>query len=838
MGHAVVEAAIVVMCGTTSDFCEKGCQSNCVLNPAPPGGGAGQAILSNKVIAYYESWSARSNCHEIKPTDLPLDALTHINFAFAYIDPGSYEIVTMDTSTPSSLFSDITNVKSVKQDLSVFVSVGGCGGKYGLTFTTPSSYWYLRWFDLPNMIKHADWTNFMTYDLHGVWDATDPIGAIVQGHTNLTEIKLAAELFWRVGISPADLVLGFGFYGRSFTLADSSCTTPGCAFSGASNPGPCTATGGILGYYEILGILNQNPSITPVQDTTDTVMYFTFDKNQWVSFDNKDTFQQKVDCANGVGLGGAMIWASDLDDDKYSAHTALLGQNIISTNTLQMEDKALSNPQAVISSLASDNSQNCFAYKGKCVHIDDTNAMQAACGAGNTVVGWDDAGGVDSDCANAVCNATEVEVLRSGLGDDENVRCAYGRQQAACCSVQVAPVTPAICSYNLCRDSGFCTNHGTPGIAANKRDLSSLESESTQSVHLLEKRGQDHYVAHLPNGINFVIIAIIVDAIGSLFRGRNAGQVLRTQFRLRPGACIGPAIDLIPIPAGPNPPGLNGDQTEHPLEPQFSVTFFEAATSGLLRGTTPPPIDLASLNLYYIDSFWNHPLHNLGQYPAIGGPSGATPYTANDRMMGGFGSVDWPEPLMAVDQQINGPKGRMFKLNPPTSEDNLEALAETAVESDQQADADNLLSHIRSAFAIFEYMNIQEFITRWIQARNQVQTQLGYIQREFAANGWPIGTATQWWDIVLDDHLRRMEEYMINWMDDAIVDAFAAYLQANARLPGGQTLNTWPSVRNTLDQWRQMMNNNGQGLRFNQVLYSASIPLPQPPGGGGGGGGL
>lgn len=54
----------------------EGCQSNCVLNPAPPGGGAGQAILSDKVIGYYESWSARLNCHEIKPTDLPLDALT------------------------------------------------------------------------------------------------------------------------------------------------------------------------------------------------------------------------------------------------------------------------------------------------------------------------------------------------------------------------------------------------------------------------------------------------------------------------------------------------------------------------------------------------------------------------------------------------------------------------------------------------------------------------------------------------------------------------------------------------------------------------------------------
>ena len=144
-----------------------------------------------------------------------------------------------------------------------------------------------------------------------------------------------------------------------------------------------------------------------------------------------------------------------------------------------------------------------------------------------------------------------------------------GRQQAACCSVQVAPVTPAICSYDLCRTSGFCTDDGTPGIAANKRDLSSLESESTQSVHLLDKRGQDHYVARLPTDqgyIDFVILAMLVDAIGRLYRGRNANQVIRTQFVLRPGTCIGPAIDLVPVAAGQNPPGLQGDQTEHPLE--------------------------------------------------------------------------------------------------------------------------------------------------------------------------------------------------------------------------------------------------------------------------------
>ena len=51
---------------------------------------------------------------------------------------------------------------------------------------------------------------------------------------------------------------------------------------------------------------------------------------------------------------------------------------------------------------------------------------------------------------------------------------------------------------------------------------------------------------------------------------------------------------------------------------------------------------------------------------------------------------------MPVDQQINGPKGRMFKLDPPSSEETLTQLADRAVASDQQRDADALLSHIRS----------------------------------------------------------------------------------------------------------------------------------------------
>lgn len=202
------------------------------------------------------------------------------------------------------------------------------GSKFGLAFTTPTSYWYLRWFDLPNMARYADWINVMTYDLHGSWDAHYPIGNIVQGHTNLTEIKLAMELYWRVNIPPSQLVLRFGFYGRSFTLSDPSCKSPGCTSSRASNPGPCSTTAGTLAYYEIQELINQHNSrkhleaISPIHDQAAAVKYFTFGKDQWVSYDDKDTFKQKFDWANSVGMGGAMIWASDLGE--YTKQNILL----------------------------------------------------------------------------------------------------------------------------------------------------------------------------------------------------------------------------------------------------------------------------------------------------------------------------------------------------------------------------------------------------------------------------------------------------------------------------------------------------------------------------------
>ena len=71
------------------------------------------------------------------------------------------------------------------------------------------------------------------------------------------------------------------------------------------------------------------------------------------------------------------------------------------------------------------------------------------------------------------------------------------------------------------------------------------------------------------------------------------------------------------------------------------------------------------------------------------------PTTANDRFMEGFGSKNWPEPLIPTDQQINGPKGKLWSLEDPIAINNIQAQATRAVRTDTQQDADALLQSVR-----------------------------------------------------------------------------------------------------------------------------------------------
>ncbi|KAI0850294.1 carbohydrate-binding module family 18 [Daldinia vernicosa] len=194
--------------------------------------------------------------------------------------------------------------------------------KYVVSFTAPTSYWYLRHFDL-KAVDHVDFINVMSYDLHGIWDGKNPIGQHIYGHTNLTEMKSAFDLFWRNDVPANKLNMGLGFYGRAFQLEDPACSKPGCNFKGGATKGGCSDESGILSYREITDIV-RNKKLHPVHDKTAGVKYITWNTDQWVSYDDADTFAQKKDLAKDLGLGGFLIWAIDQDDDSLTALQAVI----------------------------------------------------------------------------------------------------------------------------------------------------------------------------------------------------------------------------------------------------------------------------------------------------------------------------------------------------------------------------------------------------------------------------------------------------------------------------------------------------------------------------------
>lgn len=114
----------------------------------------------------------------------------------------------------------------------------------------PTTYWFLS----SILLIRDVFLQKMAFDGHdflfsGAWDKNNPIGTIVQGHTNLRAIQQAMELLRQNDVQPKQVVLGFGFYGRAFPLSDSECSKTGCKFDEAAVPGPSTNSSATLGYF-------------------------------------------------------------------------------------------------------------------------------------------------------------------------------------------------------------------------------------------------------------------------------------------------------------------------------------------------------------------------------------------------------------------------------------------------------------------------------------------------------------------------------------------------------------------------------------------------------------
>lgn len=84
------------------------------------------ALLSKSegetVVGYYTSWSAYKG---YSPLNVPADKLTHLNYAFAKIDPSSSSIVLAHPESDKKNFVMIQKLKRIYPKLKTLISVGG-----------------------------------------------------------------------------------------------------------------------------------------------------------------------------------------------------------------------------------------------------------------------------------------------------------------------------------------------------------------------------------------------------------------------------------------------------------------------------------------------------------------------------------------------------------------------------------------------------------------------------------------------------------------------------------------------------------------------------------------
>ncbi|KAL8378735.1 hypothetical protein RB599_008513 [Gaeumannomyces hyphopodioides] len=193
-------------------------------------------------------------------------------------------------------------------------------GRGGLTLTLPVSYWYLKNFDIVKLEPNVEFFNMMSYDLHGGWDNnTKGMGPYLNSHTNLTEIRDYFDLVWRNSISPSKVVMGLGFYSRTFRAKSLDCMSPGCLFSSAGDPGPCTNEGGIISNSEVDKILSEGTT----EFDREAAVKILKRGHDWITYDDGDTFKLKADFARSQCLGGVMVWAVSLDKTDGSSSKQL-----------------------------------------------------------------------------------------------------------------------------------------------------------------------------------------------------------------------------------------------------------------------------------------------------------------------------------------------------------------------------------------------------------------------------------------------------------------------------------------------------------------------------------
>ncbi|RAK98081.1 glycoside hydrolase [Aspergillus ibericus CBS 121593] len=364
-------------CGITSDFCidtntgapgtakpgTYGCISNCGMDGVK---GAGSGEIK---IAYYEGYCLSRKCLFQDASQIDASQYTHLHFGFGTLTD-AWEVKMGDELSTYQFREFKKSLRSQADPLLRWIFRNGVKPANRLTMATKiadfikqhdldgvdidweypgapdlpdfdpgtaedspnylalpgdSQEPFARKYPIADIAKVIDYIVYMTYDLHGQWDAHNSnsqngcgTGNCLRSQVNLTETQQSLAMITKAGVPGAKVVVGVTSYGRSFKMADPNCSGPNCLYTGDrltshAQKGPGMDTAGYLADAEIAEIMkNASRVVKSYVDPTSNSDVLIYDTDEWVAYMSAASKTKRASLYASWGLGGTLDWASDL----------------------------------------------------------------------------------------------------------------------------------------------------------------------------------------------------------------------------------------------------------------------------------------------------------------------------------------------------------------------------------------------------------------------------------------------------------------------------------------------------------------------------------------------
>lgn len=182
--------------------------------------------------------------------------------------------------------------------------------KYLLTIAGGSGLWYLNNIELDILQQYLDFGNVMTYDINGIWDTQTGFNAPLYENSGVLptykwSVDSSIKAWIAAGLPAEKLVLGIPFYGHRYNSVNDSNNGLFQKYSGGSSIGYSIIASNFLSNPEFVYHFHQESKVP-----------WVFNGNTFISFEDKESINEKCKYIKDKKLAGAVIWELSQDPGK------------------------------------------------------------------------------------------------------------------------------------------------------------------------------------------------------------------------------------------------------------------------------------------------------------------------------------------------------------------------------------------------------------------------------------------------------------------------------------------------------------------------------------------